>query len=41
MLKIGSENIVVGIVEYGVKKEGGYIVYYIGIGVIKFGVVCG
>lgn len=41
MLKIGSENIAVGIVEHGAKKEGGHIVHHTGIGVTKFGVVCG
>lgn len=41
MLKIGSENIAVGIVEHGAKKEGGHIVHHTGTGVTKFGVVCG
>ncbi|PGA23477.1 2-dehydropantoate 2-reductase [Bacillus thuringiensis] len=41
MLNIGSKNIAVGIVEHGAKKEGEHIVYHTGIGVTKFGVVCG
>lgn len=41
MLNIGSKNIAVGIVEHGAKKEGGHIVHHTGIGVTKFGVVCG
>ncbi|AJH08624.1 2-dehydropantoate 2-reductase [Bacillus thuringiensis] len=41
MLNIGCENIAVGIVEHGAKKEGGHIVHHTGVGVTKFGVVCG
>jgi 2-dehydropantoate 2-reductase len=41
MQKIGNENIAVGIVEHGAKKEGGHTVYHTGIGVTKFGVVRG
>ncbi|HDR7791653.1 TPA: 2-dehydropantoate 2-reductase [Bacillus luti] len=41
MQKIGNENIAVGIVEHGAKKEGEYIVHHTGIGVTKFGVVRG
>ena len=41
MLNIGSKNIAVGIVEHGAKKEGGHIVHHTGIGITKFGVVCG
>ncbi|MEF7644784.1 2-dehydropantoate 2-reductase [Bacillus thuringiensis] len=41
MLNIGCENIAVGIVEHGAKKEGGHSVHHTGVGVTKFGVVCG
>ncbi|WP_242297028.1 2-dehydropantoate 2-reductase [Bacillus cereus group sp. BfR-BA-01382] len=41
MLNIGCENIAVGIVEHGAKKEGGHIVHHTGVRVTKFGVVCG
>lgn len=41
MMNIGCENIAVGIVEHGAKKEGGHIVHHTGVGVTKFGVVCG
>lgn len=41
MLNIGCENIAVGIIEHGAKKEGGHIVHHTGVGVTKFGVVCG
>lgn len=41
MQKIGNENIAVGIVEHGAKKEERHIVHHTGIGVTKFGVVRG
>ncbi len=41
MQKIGNENIAVGIVEHGAKKEEGHTVHHTGIGVTKFGVVRG
>ncbi|KAA0762928.1 2-dehydropantoate 2-reductase [Bacillus sp. SH5-2] len=41
MQKIGNENIAVGIVEHGAKKEGMHTVHHTGIGVTKFGVVRG
>ncbi len=40
MQQIGNENIAVGIVEHGAKKEE-HIVYHTGIGVTKFGIVHG
>ncbi len=41
MQKIENENIAVGIVEHGAKKEGIHTVQHTGIGVTKFGVVRG
>ncbi|GAB6614019.1 MULTISPECIES: 2-dehydropantoate 2-reductase [Bacillus] len=41
MQQIGNENIAVGIVEHGAKKEEKHIVYHTGIGVTKFGIVHG
>ncbi|HIE6629007.1 2-dehydropantoate 2-reductase [Bacillus luti] len=41
MQKIGNENIAVGIVEHGAKKEGTHTFHHAGIGVTKFGVVRG
>ncbi len=41
MQKIENENIAVGIVEHGAKKEERHIVYHTGIGVTKFGIVRG
>ncbi|OOZ86295.1 2-dehydropantoate 2-reductase [Bacillus cereus] len=41
MQKIENENVAVGIVEHGAKKEERHTVYHTGIGVTKFGIVHG